>query len=315
VQTLRAPSGTLSSFRQEGDFVNSHWLTRWLTLGANVAVLVGIVLLIVELNQNREQMRAQTRHELAMGIVDLLQAPATNPQLADVLYRGVTGQPLTPTEQFQFELRTNALFRYWEDVHYQYRLGLYDDVEFERQRDAWSASMSRAERAQAYWCRVRMLYSPEFMAEMDRLLDTPCSTQQAKAATADVRELAGRYTAAWNSANPHRVADFFAEDATLSVNGSPATGRAAIAEVARGFMNAFPDLELLMDRLEFTGDRVRYHWTFIGTNSGPEGTGQRVHFSGYEEWTLTEDGHIANSDGHFDAEEYKRQLEHGVGVD
>jgi uncharacterized protein (TIGR02246 family) len=289
VQTLRAPSGTLSSFRQEGDFVNSHWLTRWLTLGANVAVLVGIVLLIIELNQNREQIRAQTRHDLAMGIVDLLQAPATNPQLADVLYRGVTDQPLTPTEQFQFELRTNALFRYWEDVHYQ--------------------------RAQAYWCRVRLLYSPEFKAEMDGLLDTPCSSGQAVMDTPAITELAGRYTAAWNSGHPDRVAAFFAADATLSVNGSPATGRAAIAEVARGFMAAFPDLELLLDRLEYVGDRVRYHWTFIGTNRGPGGTGQRVHFSGYEEWTLTEDGHIAHSDGHFDADEYKRQLEHGAGVD
>ena len=293
--------------------MNSHWLTRWLTLGANLAVLAGIVLLIFELNQNREQIRAQTRHELAMGIVDLLQTPAANPQLADVLYRGLTGQPLTPTEQFQFELRTNALFRYWEDVHYQYRLGLYDDVEFERQRDAWSASMRRAERAQDYWCRVRLLYSPGFVAEMDGLLDAPCSTREAKAATAAIRELAGRYTAAWNSGDPDRVAAFFAEDATLSVNGSPATGRAAIADVARGFMAAFPDLELLLDRLEYVGDRVRYHWTFIGSNSGPGGTGQRVHFSGYEEWTLTEDGRIAHSDGHFDADEYRHQLEHGAG--
>jgi uncharacterized protein (TIGR02246 family) len=276
-------------------------------------VLAGIVLLLFELNQNREQMRAQTRHELAMGIVDLLQTPAANPQLADVLYRGVTGQPLTPTEQFQFELRTNALFRYWEDVHYQYRLGLYDDVEFERQRDAWSASMSRAERAQAYWCRVRLLYSPEFMAEMDGLLDTPCGSGQATTDTAAIRELAGRYTAAWNSGKPEHVAAFFAAGATLSVNGSAATGRAAIEDVARGFMTAFPDLELRMDRMEYVGDRVRYHWTFIGTNTGPGGTGKRVHFSGYEEWTLAEDGHIANSDGHFDEEEYQRQLEQGAG--
>jgi uncharacterized protein (TIGR02246 family) len=293
--------------------LDSHWLTRWLTLGANVAVLAGIVLLIVELSQNREQTRAQTRHELAMGIVDLLQEPAANPQLADVLFRAKAGQPLTPTEQFQFELRTNALFRYWEDVHYQYRLGLYDDVEFTKQRDAWRASIASSALAQTYWCTVRLLYSPEFMAAMDGLLDTPCGSASVGMDSAAIRELAGRYTAAWNSGQPERVAAFFAEDATLSVNGSPASGRAAITEVARGFMTAFPDLELLLDRLEFVGDHVRYHWTFIGSNSGPGGTGQRVRFSGYEEWTLADDGRIANSDGHFDAEEYQRQLEQGAG--
>jgi len=299
--------------QQRDDIVDSHWLTRWLTLGANVAVLAGILLLIVELSQSREQMRAQTRHELAMGIVDLLQTPAANPQLADVLLRGVRGEALTPVETFQFELRTNALFRYWEDVHYQFRLGLYDDVEFERQRDAWNASMSHSERSQAYWCRVRELYSPEFTAEMDGLLEAPCGSERAATDAEAIRELAGRYTAAWNSSDPDRVAAFFAEEATLSVNGSPASGRAAIAEVASSFMGAFPDLELLLDRLELDGDRVRYHWTFIGTNSGPGGTGQRVHFSGYEEWTLTDDGQIANSDGHFDEEEYQRQLEQGAG--
>lgn len=145
-------------------------LNRWLTLGANVGVLVGIVLVILELDQNRDMMRAQIRHELAMGIVDLLQVPAGNPQLASVLQRARAGAELTPEESFQFELRTNALFRYWEDVHYQYRLGLYDEIEFERQRDAWRASLAGFGRAVAYWCGVRPLYSPEFAAEIDGLL-------------------------------------------------------------------------------------------------------------------------------------------------
>ena len=155
--------------------MNSEKWVRWLSLAANFAVLAGIVLVIVELKQNRDMMRAQTRHELAMGIVDLLQAPANNEQLAGVLYRAHSGDELSPSEQFQFELRTNALFRYWEDVHYQFRVGLYDETEFERQRGAWEASFSWSVPQRDYWCRVRTLYSPEFMAEMDRLLpDNPC---------------------------------------------------------------------------------------------------------------------------------------------
>jgi hypothetical protein len=155
--------------------VDSNWLARWLTLGANLGVLVGIILLIVELDQNREMMRAQTRHELAMGIVDLLQVPASNEQLADVLYRAHSGGELNPKELYQFQLRTNALFRYWEDVHYQYRVGLYDEIEFAKQRDAWKASFTNSSRSQDYWCQVRSLYSPEFMSEMDSLLnDSPC---------------------------------------------------------------------------------------------------------------------------------------------
>ena len=57
---------------------------------------------------------------------------------------------------------------------------------------------------------------------------------------------------------------------------------------------------------------MEYHWTFIGTNTGPGGTGNAVRFSGYEEWTLGEEGRIARSLGHFDEAEYERQLEVGV---
>jgi hypothetical protein len=155
--------------------VDSERLTRWLTVGANLGVLVGIILLIVELDQNRDMMRAQTRHELSMGIVDLLQTPASNEQLADLMFRAKSGEELTPRELFQFQMRTNALLRYWEDVHYQYRAGLYDDIEFGKQRDAWKVSFSNSGRALQYWCQVRSLYSPEFASEMDDLLaNKPC---------------------------------------------------------------------------------------------------------------------------------------------
>ena len=105
-----------------------------------------------------------------MGIVDLLQVPASNEQLAGVLFRARSGAELTPRELFQFQMRTNALFRYWEDVHYQYRIGLYDEIEFARQKGAWKKAMTATPLMQTYWCRVRLLYSPEFMSEMDGLL-------------------------------------------------------------------------------------------------------------------------------------------------
>jgi hypothetical protein len=39
--------------------MNSDRLTRWLTLGANLGVLAGIILILFELNQNADLMRAQ----------------------------------------------------------------------------------------------------------------------------------------------------------------------------------------------------------------------------------------------------------------
>jgi hypothetical protein len=150
--------------------LNTDKLNQWLTLGANLGVLAGLLLLVIELSQNHEMMRSQTRHEMSAGIVDLLQTPANNEQLADLILRAGRGEDLTDVERFQFELRTNALLRYWEDVHYQYRAGLYDAVEFGKQKEAWKASLSSSVGFRGYWCKVRQLYSPEFMAEMDMLM-------------------------------------------------------------------------------------------------------------------------------------------------
>ena len=128
--------------------------------------------------------------------------------------------------------------------------------------------------------------------------------------TTQLTDLATRYTAAWCSHEPQRVAAFFAEDGSLTINrGVPAVGRAAIATAAQGFMTAFPDLVVVMDSLETTGPTVRYHWTLTGTNTGPGGTGRPVHISGYEEWTFVPDGLIVQSLGHFDEAAYRRQLQ------
>ncbi|AMY10875.1 putative ester cyclase [Luteitalea pratensis] len=126
---------------------------------------------------------------------------------------------------------------------------------------------------------------------------------------APVRTLARDYTAAWCSQDASRVASLFEEDGTLTINdGVTARGRAAIAQDAQGFMTAFPDLVVTLDRLEPRGDAVRYHWTLTGTNTGPGGTGKPVRVSGHEAWTLGAGGLIARSTGAFDAADYARQL-------
>lgn len=50
----------------------------------------------------------------------------------------------------------------------------------------------------------------------------------------DLREFARRYTEAWCSGDPGRVADHYAPDGSLTINGgAPAVGRDAITEAAR----------------------------------------------------------------------------------
>lgn len=149
-------------------------LTHWFTLAANLGAVVGIVLVIVQLRQNEAQLRAQTRQQLAMGIVDQLSSQSENLQLASVLRRSAVGEPLTPDELFQFRMRSNAMLRYWENVHYQYRQGLYDESEFTSHKAAWRDTLTHSIGFARYWCEVRGLYSVQFAAQMDGLMARPC---------------------------------------------------------------------------------------------------------------------------------------------
>ena len=157
--------------------MNKERLIQWIALAANCVTILGLLLVIVQLQQNRALMRAQVRHELASTIVDLLNSSAGNSQLASILRRAGRGEQLTDDEQFQFRLRSNALFRYWEDVHYQYRLGLYDEEEYFRQKAAWKASFASSVGLVRYWSEVRALYSPRFEEEIDELQPHPTVPQ------------------------------------------------------------------------------------------------------------------------------------------
>jgi hypothetical protein len=128
-----------------------------------------------------------------------------------------------------------------------------------------------------------------------------------------MQDFAVRYTAAWCSHQPEKVASYYSPNGSLTINGGvPAVGRIAITASAQSFMTAFPDLQVVMDELLMRGDRAEYHWTLIGTNTGGAGsTGNKVRISGFEEWEMGADGLIAASLGHFDAAEYQRQLEQG----
>ena len=115
-------------------------------------------------------------------------------------------------------------------------------------------------------------------------------------------EFAQRYAKAWCSQNPKSVAVFFAENASLTVNGGLPTPP---LDVARVFMRDFPEMTVTFDKLEARGDRTAFHWTLTGTYAG---TGNHVRISGYELWRIDDAGLIAESSGHFDSSEYERQL-------
>ncbi len=130
---------------------------------------------------------------------------------------------------------------------------------------------------------------------------------------AAVESMAERYAEAWSSHSPEAVASFYEEDGRITINdGETTVGRAAIADVAKGFYDEFPDLVVRLDKVRTAENHAVFLWTLEGTNTGPGGTGNRVKISGWEAWHLSDDVRVIESDGRFDAAEYEQQIQQGV---
>ncbi len=145
-------------------------LGQTLTILANVGVLAGILLLAFELSQNREMMTAQTRNEISQGAIALLTLAINDVSFQNVIRRGQFGEELSEDEQWQFNGHQQAWYRYWENVHYQYRIGLFDETEFATQKATWARSLSIHPGIVKHWCERKAGFSPEFVTEIDGLL-------------------------------------------------------------------------------------------------------------------------------------------------
>ncbi len=120
----------------------------WMNLSASIAVIMGIVFLGLEIRQNTDMMRSQTRDAISEKQMMFSEWVATEIELADTIAKVTAGEELTPGEAVQHAYFLAGVWREWENSHYQFEQGLFDRDEFE----------------------PRMNYSPSFRAEVDRIV-------------------------------------------------------------------------------------------------------------------------------------------------
>lgn len=135
--------------------MDSQKLNNWLTLAANVGVIAGIVFLAIEIRQNSDMIRAQTRTQLAEQVTELFSVNMNDKGYADVLLRGNNLGELTAVEQYQYFRHRSAWLNYWNNVVYQYRMGMYDEAEFDLQMAVIRNDMVRFPGLKVHWCDNR----------------------------------------------------------------------------------------------------------------------------------------------------------------
>ena len=148
-------------------------LGQKITILANVGVIAGIIFLGFELAQNQRAILAQTRNEMTRTIIDLAQAHMNQPT-AGIILRGNAGESLSDEESFQFSLWASSWLRFYENVTYQYRQGLFDEEEWRAQREIMGRRLNTQSGLRMSFCSNREVYSRNMVDIVDELLEVPC---------------------------------------------------------------------------------------------------------------------------------------------
>ena len=72
--------------------MDSDRLNRWMTLGANIGVLAGIIFLAFELQQNTVATQLEAASNFQGSVTELEMLIAGNPEFAELLRKGIEGE-------------------------------------------------------------------------------------------------------------------------------------------------------------------------------------------------------------------------------
>ena len=142
--------------------MDSDRLNRWMTLGANIGVLAGILFLAFELQQNTvaTQLEAASNFQNTFSEIELF--IAGNPEFAELLRKGRDGEEITPSDQLRLStFYGNVLFS-WQFTQSQHLSGALNSEIWEGNRVKWTRIISNDRGLFNHWQMTKLEFSPVF---------------------------------------------------------------------------------------------------------------------------------------------------------
>lgn len=142
-------------------------IDNWVNIATGLGVILGILFLALEIRQNTEMMRSQTRDSITEKQMMFSEWVATEPEMAVALVSAGQGvESMEPEHRVMYAYFMSGIWREWENSYYQYEEGLFDSAEFTPRMERWRSSMQTAA-ARSLWATNRDWYAPGFRAVVD----------------------------------------------------------------------------------------------------------------------------------------------------
>ena len=103
--------------------MNADNVNKWLTLSANIGVVIGLILLVVEIGQNTEMMRAQINQSRTDTAISEQQAVFNSGYIPALLAKRDRGEPFSEEEWIRYTTLFRSGNRNQDNNLWQYNQG------------------------------------------------------------------------------------------------------------------------------------------------------------------------------------------------
>ncbi len=107
--------------------MSAEKVNRWLSLGANIGVVIGLVLLIIEIGQNTEMMQAQINQSRTDTAISEQQAVFNSDYIPALVAKRDKGEPFSEQEMIRYRTYFRSGNRNQDNNLWQYNQGFLDE--------------------------------------------------------------------------------------------------------------------------------------------------------------------------------------------
>ena len=154
--------------------MDTNKLNRWLTLGANLGVVIGIVFLAYELRQNSALLESEAGRQLTQNQISLYDEMLASPEFTEFLAKLKRGEELTDAEKIRERALYSKFILSWNWEFSEYQAGRLRQDQLPD--FAWIALLNNegfipTPGMREVWEIAKKDRSPDFVAYIDSRLD------------------------------------------------------------------------------------------------------------------------------------------------
>jgi hypothetical protein len=150
--------------------MNADKLNSWLTLGANVGVVIGLALLVYEINQNTEMMQAQINQNRTDTSMSEQQAVYNSDYVPALDVKIKNGEQLSDEELIRYDHIFRAFNRNMDNQLWQYDHGfLGENIPYSIRR-AVRLVIAGNKLGIAAWDETKQTFTSEYVAFVDNAI-------------------------------------------------------------------------------------------------------------------------------------------------